>query len=213
MMELMITYQWEIFISLEVLSLVFLVAFLFIRYAFTKQGLSRLFLLLFILCIAFEAVIALLIYQRTGEISTFQIVIGIFIIYACTFGISDFKKLDRYIKSKVGKWRGINLLTEADLRKMEQAKDPIVVARKNRRWWYAHAFVFVIAHYVFWVYYGSNSHDFSYYLSDFSWWEDKGSANGPFQHEVVGGISKIWTIVFAVDTIICWSYTLFPNKR
>lgn len=105
-MSFIIDYQWELFISLEVVSLLFLIVFLVIRYAFTKQRLSVLFLLLFLFCMVLEAVLAGVIYQETGEFSTFQVVIVLFLVYACTFGIGDFKKLDRFIKQKVGYWRG-----------------------------------------------------------------------------------------------------------
>src|SRR5699024_1950306 len=116
LMQFLLEHQWNIFIGLEVASLIFLLIFLVIRYAFTKQRISGIFLGLFILCIVLESVLAWFIYQETGEIDTFQIVIAIFIVYAFTFGIGDFKKLDRFIKKHVGKWRGIDLLTEEDIR-------------------------------------------------------------------------------------------------
>src|SRR5690625_162345 len=100
LMQFLLEHQWNIFIGLEVASLIFLLAFLVIRYAFTKQRISDLFLGLFILCIVLEAILAWLIYQETGEIDTFQIVIAIFIVYAFTFGIGDFKKLDHFIKAR-----------------------------------------------------------------------------------------------------------------
>src|SRR5699024_1595298 len=81
-----------------------------------------LFLGLFLLFILFEGLLAYLIYRQTGEIDTFQVVIIIFIIYACTFGVGDFKKLDRYIKVKVGKWRKVDLLTEKDKAVMAKLK-------------------------------------------------------------------------------------------
>lgn len=208
----LIYYQWEIFIVLEVLSFIFLFAFIVLRYITIKQKLSHLFLVLFFVCMVFEVALAFQVYRVTGELSTFQIVIGIFLIYACTFGISDFKKLDRYIKGKIEKWRGVQLLTEEDLIKMKQAKDPKVIARKNRIWWFAHAAVFVIAHFLFWQYYGSDINDFSFYLTDITWWEEEGFENGPFQDEMIDQISKIWTIIFGLDTIISWSYTFFPSK-
>src|SRR5690625_2402539 len=113
-MDTLLTFQWEAFIFLEVLSWIFLLLFLIVRYAFGKESLGRLFLTLFVLFIFLEALLAFIVYQKTGEISTFQVVIFIFVVYACTFGISDFKKLDRYIKMKVGIWRGVELLTEKD---------------------------------------------------------------------------------------------------
>src|SRR5690625_4018594 len=173
MIDLIVTHQWSIFIGIEILSFGLLLAFLIIRYAFTKQKLSTWFMLLFILCMALEVVLALLIYQQTGEISTFQIVVAIFIVYACTLGISDFKKLDRWIKKKIGDWRGINLLSDEDIRKMELAKDPKVIARNNRRWWYAHAVAFIVGHSLFWLYNGNHNHDLMFYLEDLSRSEER----------------------------------------
>lgn len=209
----LINYQWEIFIALELLSFFFLMAFIVLRYVTIKQKLSNGFLVLFLLCMVIEVLLAFQVYRSTGEFSTFQIVVGIFLIYACTFGISDFKKLDRYIKGKIEKWRGISLLTEEDLIKIEQAKDPKVIARKNRLWWYFHALIFIIAHYFFWQYYGNHANGLSSYLTDLSWWEEGVIENGPFQHDVIAQISRIWTLIFGLDTIISWSYTLFPAKE
>src|SRR5699024_820749 len=166
--------------------------------AFTKQKMSTWFMILFILCMVLEVVLAVLIYQQTGEISTFQIVIAIFILYACTFGISDFRKLDSWIKKKIGEGLEINLLTDEDIRKMELEKDPKVIARKNRRWWYAHAAVFIIGHYLFWLFDGNQNHDLMFYLEDLSWWEERDHVNGPFQSEAISAISKIRKVIFAL---------------
>lgn len=212
-MEFLLAYQWEIFIALEVLSFIALLVFLVARYAMMNQKLSTIFLLLFFACMILEVMLAILVYQQTGEISTFTIVIAIFIIYACTFGISDFKKLDRFIKQKIGKWRGINLLTEEEIRKIEAAKDPVFIARKNRRWWYAHALVFIGTHYLFWIWYGNDSNELIHYLTDWSWWENEKLTSSPFQNEMIQQVSKIWIVIFVIDTIISWSYTFFPEKK
>jgi len=211
--QFLIEHQWSLFIGLEVASFIFLLIFLVIRYVFIRQRISGLFLGLFILCIVLEAILAWFVYQETGKIDTFQIVIAIFIVYAFTFGIGDFKKLDRFIKKHVGRWRGIDLLSEEDIRKMEVAKDPKVIARKNRRWWYTHAFIFVIVHTVFWVIYGNHAHDLIYYLEDLSWFGEEDFTNAPFRKESITQISRIWMIVFAIDTIVSWSYTIFPDKK
>ncbi|WP_449354873.1 hypothetical protein ACUL41_00870 [Virgibacillus natechei] len=89
-MDLILTYQWEIFVAVEVLSLVTLFTFGIVRYLLSKRRQSLLFLLLFIVLLVLEALLAIMIYRETGEISTFQIIITIFVIYACTFGIVDF---------------------------------------------------------------------------------------------------------------------------
>lgn len=212
-MDLIITHHWEIFISLEVLSLVLLLAFLIIRYAFSQQKISRLFLVAFIVCLLLEISLALFMYQKTGEIETFQIVLTLFVIYSLTFGISDFKKLDRYVKQKIGKWRGVNLLTEKDIKEIERSKDPKVIARKNRLWWYTHVALFIVFHYIFWVNVGNTHNNLVDYLVDRSWWSDPGFQSGPFRNEMVSSISKVWTMIFAIDTIVSLSYTFFPSYR
>lgn len=92
MIEALQNFQWELFIIAEVISFGALIAFGLMRYLFDKRLLSTIFIFLFIGINIFEASIAWYLYQYTGEIGDFQIIITIFILYACTFGISDFKK-------------------------------------------------------------------------------------------------------------------------
>lgn len=212
-MDTLLTFQWEAFIFLEVLSWIFLLLFLIVRYAFGKESLGRLFLTLFVLFIFLEALLAFIVYQKTGEISTFQVVIFIFVVYACTFGISDFKKLDRYIKMKVGIWRGVELLTEKDKRIIEKLNDPKVIAKKYRLWWYGHTVVFLIAQYLFWIYYGNDAQPFLSYVTDVSWFEDSKIENSPYTNEMILNISRLWVIIYVVDTIYSLYYTFFPSEK
>ncbi|WP_153727829.1 hypothetical protein [Salinibacillus xinjiangensis] len=111
------------------------------------------------------------IYQVTNEISTFQIILVIFVLYACTFGIFDFLKLDRWMRTKIGQWRGVELLTDKDYRIMERAKDPKYIARKYRYSAMIHLIIFVTVQSIFWMY-GTDSFDeMLTYLTDFSWIE------------------------------------------
>src|SRR5699024_10995262 len=103
-----------------------------LRYAFDRVKIGQIFLLLFLLFIIFEGILAFINYRQTGEIDTFQIVVFIFIIYACTFGISDFKKLDRYIKQTVGKWRKEELLIDNDRAVMEKQQNHENIACRYR---------------------------------------------------------------------------------
>src|SRR5690625_7373622 len=97
-----------------------------------------------------------MIYQRTGEFSTFQIVISVFLLYACTFGIIDFKRLDRWMRKKIGGWRGIELLTEKDYTISKRNNDPKYLARKYRCSSTIHLIVFLIIQSVFCTF-GTNS--------------------------------------------------------
>lgn len=196
-------------------SLVFLLAFLFVRYAIKNTPLSRSFLIAFIGMIVLEGILALGVYQQTGEIDTFQIVILIFIVYAFTFGISDFKRLDRWIKQKVGNWQGVDLLTVKDKQIMKQQKDPIYRARKYRREWAIHTVIFFIAHIFFFVFFGNEHLSFKEIMSDWTWLDDFDPVdvpdNGPYRIGPLYLVSFVWVIAYAGDTINALYYTLFKE--
>lgn len=212
MMNFILTYQWEIFIVAEVLSWVSLLFFGIVRYFLNKQRLSSLFLIVFIGLIAFEAILGWLIYQETGEISSFQIIITIFVVYACTFGISDFKKLDRWMRKHIGKWRNVQLLTETDIEIMNKHKDPKYVARKYRRTTTIHLLIFVLVQAGFWIYGNEGIQSLLAYAKDLSWIGTENVEETPYANESIYRISMIWGLVFIVDFIWSWSYTVFPSK-
>nr|WP_040912300.1 hypothetical protein [Lentibacillus jeotgali] len=211
-MELLIDYQWEIFVIAEVLSMAALLLFGIVRYLLNKHRLSRLFLLGFLILLGIEAVLAVLIYRDTGQLSTFQIIITIFVIYACTFGIFDFMKLDRWMRKTIGRWRGVDLLTAKDYRIMERNKDPKFIAKKYRWSSTAHLIVFVVVQGIFWTYGTDSFEEMLGYLTDFSWIESGTAADSPYANETVYGIGTVWGIVFAADFLYSWSYTVFPSS-
>ena len=212
MLNSLIAYQWEIFISLEVLSVIALLLFGIVRYFLDRKKVSRLFIGVFLGFLFLEAVLALIIYQSTGEISTFQIVIALFLIYACTFGVFDFLKLDRWMREKIGGWRGIELLTEKDYRIIERNKDPKYLAKKYRRSSLIHLTLFVIVQSIFWMYGTKDFEELIGYLKDLSWIEEGTPEESPYPNEAVYAVGIIWGIVFIVDFIWSWSYTLSPSK-
>jgi|SRR5690625_19060 len=211
-METLLLHQWEIFIALEVMATISLLLFLVFRYAFTRRRVSFMFLGLFFALLLLEVILAIGLYKATGEISTFTFVIGIFILYAATFGISDFRKLDRFIKKWVGKWKGVDLLTEIDKERMERAKDPKVISRNSLLWWLGHLAVFLILQTYFWLAYGKQDEGLMYFLTDWSWFRAETPGKGPFTSDMVSSISQLWILIFAIDTIVSWSYILFPGK-
>src|SRR5699024_12714180 len=85
-----------------------------------------------------------------GEISQFHIVIIIFLLYACTFGIVDFLKLDRWMRLKIGGWRKIDMLSEKDKRIIVKQENPKQIAKKYRTSSMAHTIIFLIVQTVFW---------------------------------------------------------------
>lgn len=212
MTSLIVKNQVEIFIVVEVLSLISLLLFGVVRYFLGKYRFSVFFILLFILLIACEAMMAWLIYQETGEISNFQIIIMVFVLYACTFGISDFKKLDRLMRKHIGKWRGIELLTEKDITIMNKQKDPKHIARKYRWSSIIHLIIFIAVQAGFWIYSNNSVQEMLDYVKDLSWIGTENSAETPYANDTIYGISMIWGLVFIIDFIWSWSYTIFPAK-
>lgn len=212
-MGFILEYQWEIFIIAEVLSLIFILLFGVARYVSNKRKLSLSFIFLFILLLFLEAALALFVYKETGEISTFQIVITVFVIYACTFGISDFKKLDRWMRLKIGRWRGTELLTEKDKYVMQKQKDPKYIARKYRISSIIHLLVFIIVQLIFLNYSLDSWNQALPYLQDLSWIGTEIIGETPYANETIYGISMVWGLVFIIDFIYSWSYTIFPSKQ
>ena len=211
-LQFLVNYQWEIFITIEILSLVSLLLFGFLRYGLNKRKLSVLAIVAFLIFLIIEALLGVLIYQETKEISTFQIIIGIFVIYACTFGIFDFIKLDRWMRKKVGKWRRIELLTEKDYVILKRQKDPKYVAKKYRLTSIIHLFLFIVGQSILWMYGTESFDEMVQFLTDFSWLDAGTAEESPYANEVTYSIGMIWGIVFIVDFIYSWSYTIFPSK-
>ena len=75
-MDVILDYNWELFIFLEVLSLGSLILFGIFRYFLKKPRFSILFIFLFLFLLMIEGALGLYVYRQTGEISTFQIVIS-----------------------------------------------------------------------------------------------------------------------------------------
>ncbi|GAA0459836.1 hypothetical protein [Alkalibacillus silvisoli] len=212
-MNLLIEYQWEIFISLEVLSLVALLLFGVFRYYLGHKQSSLLFILLFIVLLIIEAILGVVIYQETGEFQTFQLVVLIFVIYALTFGINDFRKLDRWMRKKFGSWREVEMLTEKDYEIMNRQKDPKYIAKVNRRSAMIHLTIFVVVQGIFWSLGTDSFEEMRSYLTDLSWFEAGNYEDSPYPSETLYSIGMVWTIIFVIDFIYSWSYTIFPSSK
>lgn len=211
-MEFLVNHQWEIFIAIEVLSLIALLLFGILRYGFNQRNLSTFAILVFLGLLLTEALLGVGIYRETGEISSFQVIIGIFVIYACTFGIFDFLKLDRWMRKTVGKWRNVELLTEQDYQIMKRQKDPRMLAKKYRMTATIHLLIFVFVQSVLWFYGTGSIGEMLIYLKDLSWIEAGTYEHSPYANEMSYSIGMIWGIVFIVDFIYSLSYTFFPSK-
>lgn len=212
-MKFLIDYQWQLFITIEILFLLALLAFGFVRYFLNKSRLSLIFLCSTFGFVILEALLAFLIYRRTGEIGIFQIVILIFVLYAVTFGIRDFKNLDRWMRQKIGKWRKVELLNEEDYKIIERNNDSKYVAKKYRISATIHLSIFLIGQTILW-YLGTGSvSEMLGYLKDLSWFETGDYADSPYANETSYSIGMLWMIVFFIDFIWSLSYTVFPSRK
>lgn len=212
-MDILESYQWEIFITLEVASWLCLLLFGVLRYVMDKRRISLGFILSFVVLIGLEGLLALLIYQKTGIISDFQIVILIFVAYAITFGVSDFKKLDRWMRKRIGQWRGKQLLTDKDIYIMKRNKDPQYIAKKYRISSIIHTVIFLTVQTGLWIYGTNNFDEIVEFIQDLSWIGTEDATQTPYPNDVLYGLSLVWGIVFVVDLIYSWSYTFFPSQN
>lgn len=211
-MAFILDFQWEIFITIEILLLVSLLLFGFVRYFLSKKRLSMLFIIAFLVLLILEALLALVLYRMTGEISTFQIVIAVFVLYACTFGIFDFLRLDRWMRRKIGKWRGVELLTEKDYDVIARNKNPKYIAKKYRWSSTVHLVVFLVVQSIFWMYGTKDIEEMFSYIRDLSWIETGRFEDSPYPNETIYSIGMLWGLIFIIDFIWSWSYTIFPSK-
>ncbi|GLO64655.1 MULTISPECIES: hypothetical protein [Oceanobacillus] len=212
-MESIFTYQWEIFIAAEILSVIMLLLFGITRYLLDRKQLSVIFIILFLVLLIMEAILGIWVYQQTGEISNFQIIITIFVVYACTFGITDFKRLDRWMRKIIGKWRSKELLTERDRAIMAKQKNPTYIARKYRYSSIIHLIIFASVQFILWIYGLGGTESILDYITDLSWIENGDYRQSPYANETAFGLSMVWGIIFIVDFIYSWSYTIFPSKE
>src|SRR5699024_6514038 len=191
-MQTLIQYQWETFIGLEVLSLIFLLLFGIFRYFLDQKKFSLLFIFGFISLLVLEVLIGILIYRVTGELTQFHIVLIIFLAYALTFGYFDFKKLDRWMRKNIGKLRKKELLTEKDCLIIKRNQDPKYIAKKYRISAYTHTILFISAQTVLWLMGTENMSEIIGYLRDLSWFDNPTSAGTPYANDIYFSIGIIW---------------------
>ncbi|WP_107842006.1 hypothetical protein [Metasolibacillus meyeri] len=207
MQAFFLSYQWELFIGAEIISIVALLLFGITRYFFNKRKASNLFILLFIIVTAFEAAIAWIIYNYTGEISSFTVIITIFVLYAVTFGLNDFKKLDRWMRVKIGNYRGADLLTVKEHQTIAKEQNPRHKKRKDLMATTMHVVVFLIAQVIFWMLGTESITQWGHYLSTISDWIKASQYEySPYPSELLYRLSVIWAIIVIIDIVYCASY-------
>lgn len=206
-MDILVNYQWYWFLLLEIISTIGALTFIVIRYKIKNRTLSQLALALFIVPLLLEAGLALLIYQQTKEITTFHIVIMVFLLYACTFGVADFKKIDRMVRIWLGKRAGEDLLTATEHAQLAREKSPQYIRTKSLRNLVIHSVIFVAAVIYMWITFGNT--DFTLSLR----WVTDSDHIQPLTNEVANTVLRVWLIAYSIDSILNLSYILTPITK
>lgn len=212
MVEFVHQYLWELFIAVEVVFWLCIVLFLLLRYVFNWRKVSVWILPIFILSVLADVYLGWVDYKATGEFSIFQFIIVIFVIYAVTSGLSDFRRLDAYIQRKIAKWKG---QSEPELSVKLPPRYGREHARHERRGWYMHVLMFCLAQIVFFFLIGVHDEFTLNHLVEGEfyrlWWEDE--AFGAYQDLTLNQLVKVWFIILIIDGIISLSYTFSPRKE
>ncbi|OJH20458.1 hypothetical protein BLX88_02400, partial [Bacillus obstructivus] len=96
---------------------------------------------------------------------------------------------------------------------MKKQKDPKYIAKKYRYSSMIHFLLFVIAQLIFLSYSLDSMEQAIPYLTDLSWIGTEYVEETPYSNETLYGISMVWGLVFIVDFMYSWSYTIFPSKQ
>ncbi|MGP4078761.1 hypothetical protein ACTWQL_02520 [Pseudalkalibacillus sp. R45] len=209
MVDFISEYKWLFFIVGEIIFWSSVIGFLLVRYIFNLEKLSKYLIVIWLVSDLWLLTIGIIDYRNTGEFDTFQVVITAFLIYALTFGKSDFKKLDRFIKRTIKKLKGEPLEPE-DF--------------SEKRYGMKHAFhqlkgivihVLLYASVIFILSLTMPFRDFSTLFNS----EGTGDIieelvkNGLFEHPAAAQVTGIWTLVVLIDILITLSYFIFPKTE
>ncbi len=210
-MDFILDHKWIFFVLAEVIFWISILTFFTLRYWFKLNKLSLVFIALSLLNDLWIAALGFMDYTRTGEISSYQVVILIAIVYAFTYGKSDFRKLDAFIQKKVAKYKG------ESIPEFEQPRELYGYAYAIKEWkqFLGHLLIYAVAHVAMLLMFGSSQQmaDIDSLNTLFTMWFAENQALFPFDHPDANNISRIWSIVLAIDAVITLSYTIFPKAE
>lgn len=209
-MDFILDNKWAFLIAAEVIFWISILAFLAMRYWYKLTKLSQLFFIIFIVNDLWIATMGFIDYLKTGEFSSYQMVILIVIIYASTYGKSDLRSLDAFIQKIVAKLKG-EPLPEVD---RTHELYGFEFAKKEWKQFLIHFMVFTIVHIAFLLIFGLSQQLDDMQSMDALWktWFTDPQSGLPFDHSGANNFSRIWVLVLAIDAVITLSYTLFPKS-
>lgn len=209
-MDFILENKWLFLIAGEIVFWVSILTFLIMRYWFKFKKASVLFFAIFILNDLWIATIGFMDYMETGKFSIYQIIVIIFIIYAFTYGKSDFKKLDAFIQRNVAKIKGEPL----PLQEKKPELYGMTYAAKQWKELLWHLAVFIVAHLLIILFIGlaDQMADVTSLKTLADLWFSK-SVAVPFENTIANNISKVWTLIVGIEILVVISYTIFPKGK
>ena len=202
-MDLLIEYKWVLLVGTEVVFWICAVAFFVARYWFEMGRLGNLLLVFIIveevLANLFILGLGALDYRQAGEITGYQVVAVAFILYALTLGRQDARRLDAYLKKKTARWKGKDVPepTSTASAPVRPAPDK---ATRYRREWYQHVALFVAGQTI--LFFIGESYPVAFL-----------SGGMPSDPSGLMLASRVWTVIFLVDTVWSLSYTVWPGSE
>lgn len=209
-MEFILDHKWTFLVTAEVVFWISILSFLTARYWFQLYGVSWLFFGLFILNDLWIATMGYFDYLRTGDFSSYQIIILVILVYALTYGKTDMKRLDRFIQRKVAEWKGEELVIEGPTALYGKEH-----ARQERKDFAKHLGIFLIVNVGFYLVSGFSDgiKNISSLEGLFTEWVEQEKALIPFENRTLNQIMRVWTLVLVIDGLFSFSYTLFPKRK
>lgn len=217
LLEWIATHRWWLLIGTEVSFWVLILLYLVLHYGFRIRS-SGVFLWLLGLNLLCFLALGIIDYRETGQFSTFQLVVVAALIYSVTYGPKDLKRLDRYIRVTMARWKGETLSPEEEASPQKEREEEgkreygRPHARRQRRSWYLHLILFLSAHLLFAFIFGWKSENVAGWVETWvNTWNTP--EQFPFQKEEVNQISRLWVIILLIDGVNSFYYTLFPKRQ
>ncbi|ADY24355.1 hypothetical protein P4U05_12275 [Bacillus paranthracis] len=209
-MNFILENKWTFLIMAEAIFWISIICFLLLRYWFEFKKLSIAFFILFIVNDLWIATMGFFDYLNTGKFSNYQLIIVIIIVYALTYGKTDFRKLDAFIQKKVAKWKGNPIPELPNVKKLSGKEH----AKMERKHFSIHLLIYIVAHVVLVSIFGLSDQltdIHSIWNTLVTWFEEK-QPHFPSNNIAFNNLSRVWSLILAIDAVISLSYTFFPKK-